>query len=1052
MRKDGLHAEQQSGAGNRFRSYLEAELRIAASRRFAILGIREPEPCLFAWFACYGGGRTRHEALSSRRKHAASGAESGARLSSMDVLEDEQFLHVISHLLLAEHRLRPDVLRAVLWDLPAEMLDKVLQDPDPAPVGCESVYDVCVPWRCPRWRYGGPSWDEYGDLNEAPLDEFFRDLHERRDEPAGITALQIPLAGRKTSAVARFAAAQALDRAEGRPFYLVVDTHKTAEDFFSKLHDARICPELQGRESDYRIVAKVGRDEVTCPEITGKGSAADCRKCGRSAATRRLLGELKREGKLPGGVSREMLLKLAGDGCAFTLSRALARSADVVVLAQDYVLNPVLWKHIPELKGRGENHRLIVWDEADTILEKLTQYAAREFPVFRRTHPELRSSKPYPGYGRCHHRCDECMPACPAQHEGDPLATLTEILERGAWALSSIYHNLECSSPAVSIGNAMANLHLLTGCLYEQLGGVEQCPCDIPKKLKEDLPASLREKGLIESLRLFELPFMETTSADTRRRLTHAVLMMDQRGGFDDEALRVLLGDDARKDYTRPPGVTRPWLSPAFYRCVVLQELREGSFRDADCIAQLLRFADVADGPTARLEINPPRQRTASNWSPCSIYLRRFDRELVEEALDYVSDGTCAMLSGTFLDAESLSAQLGRHVEFQQRGSGDLHDSVVFVIWNHRIGSAVIQNTDNYRHPAEVNRHELLALINEVRRRTGDIPVLVFTDSKAKRKSMAPDEPGVGELGDPPMRLLSDGIHEAHVSYLRSTVSRGHELPEYRLCVVHGNGYQSGRDIRLDVSCRSWEDADGQGEGESQRTDLYDRLMRYGRRRAVAQAAARTCRDGTRRVVLLAGEFTYADLPKYMWNRVVFANEILESSEAPTDQYDAAGRASPGKKQWQCEQVAGWVARWLAGEEPTRKPYEWAVPCTDAEAESRFQQMLDSDERFPAVCRQVLEVVREHGCVRKYGPASKPWVDGWSETLDTLKATLVLRRAYDPGTKRQFRCEAGELFFVLENWCDRAKDHPAPDTLVDECLCDSAESRDEILRQIGLAP
>ncbi|MHB9126183.1 MAG: hypothetical protein ACYC4F_09580 [Armatimonadota bacterium] len=1044
---------RESGSSIR-RSYMNDSLISRVKIDFAALGISDPPPCLFAWYAYHASGKTRHIGREEREQRALEN-DGETRTSCMDVLDSPAFANKVATLLSAQSELLGVSCESLMEIVPN--LDSMMRSlPDhPIDIDCGQILEACIPWRCNSCLFGGPSYEAYSLTNSEPLSGIFDELHHNAESLQGVRAFQAPMAGRKTSSIARFAERQILDREKGRSFYLVVDTHATGDDFFDKLKNTEICPGMASLEGTCRIVVKLpkrnskgssnaetGESTPNCPQMElDKFAHLDCKKCNLSKKASNWRKENKEEIERLRLFDREYFGNVPDDVCRYNLNRSLARGADVLVLTQDHFLNPTLRGQVPELKKRGDCASLMIWDEADTLIDKLTEYAVREFQVVAMGNKEFIWPRVYKPGERCHKRCSGCYyahPADPKMVSEDPLRPAREALRKGAEEYKALCRRLYYSEPVVIIKKVMENWRALEDLLSKEMEADEQDKSAMPRKLQR----RMRLSGYKSEMGLYKLPFSRTTTEENRHRLSEAVLRMDMTGNADGMVIKSVIDvneEEAKADVEFSGG-------KFLHNCIevwIQQHIRGEnvcSESSSPFIEQFLRFADITNADNAYLEITSPSRRSAETYTSCGIYLRRFDRDAVQDALDYIGSKTSVLVSGTFLDDELLRDQLGRSIDCKMLGSEELHDSVVFLIWNHRIGSAIIQDSYNLKHTEEITRNDLLWLLAEAHDHNVSEKMFVFTDSKTSMGSLVPNDRerkpesdgsrtggvhgkldirefdgNAGNDGDDDIdrERREAGKTLVEVSYLRSSYNRGYELPDYRLCVLFGNGFQNGRDIRLDVVSREYTGDGGPEVEELWRKNLYDRISRYSRCRVIAQAATRTCRDSERRVVLLVGNFSHTDLPEYMRNRAVFVNELLEARDAPeyTNTYE--------KKKWQFSVAAAWMKEWVDGDQTIiREPYDWMKLEEGRMLTDRFHELLGRDACNPATCRKIVEAISKHGRARKSGFASRRGLPNWSELLEELCEMHILRD--EQQGKRPFSAVPGPHYGILEEWSRNA--------------------------------
>ncbi|HAH88161.1 MAG TPA: hypothetical protein DCL60_12415 [Armatimonadetes bacterium] len=254
-----------------------------------------------------------------------------------------------------------------------------------------------------------------------------------------------------------------------------------------------------------------------------------------------------------------------------------------------------------------------------------------------------------------------------------------------------------------------------------------------------------------------------------------------------------------------------------------------------------------------------------------------------------------------------------------------------------------------------------------------------------------------------------DGSMAVDISYLRSDISRGSEQSDYQFSILFGNGYHNTRDARLDAVSTEFDQESGENE-LVWRNNTSSMLVQYNRRRAVAQAVARICRDKSHKVVLLAGKYSYSDLPPYMRNRVVFVNEILETQP---DETCADYNNGEPKRQWQIDTIAEWVAQFIKGDSYNRDPapYDWMHIYTPEMAADAFDKVVNNGNK-KKICRLIWEEMGRDHEVQK---SAHRGMAGWIELIDNLCEIGVLRKDLGQCAHNQFVAISGPYYRLLED-------------------------------------
>lgn len=974
--------------GGRMRDYLDDDLRRVAVAFFRHHGIDDPTPCQVAWYCFNKSGRHRSVAPSVRMEQQRNRGQEFHRWAT-DVLYSPDLGIMVRDLCRREQGLDESAIKELYYEVCGEAWAET-----PRHVTCEDVAAACVPWRCPTHEFGGPSWEEYCGENHRPIRDLLAGYSPSKCNDGTIRAVQVPMAGQKTTALAEHAYRLLTEDGYVKPFYILVDTLSTGDDFFAKLH--KYC---QGKSwsSTTRIVFLIGISETSCRKCL-ECHYRDCSNCDKS----HYCGDYCKHASSaykgykrfvrPGVFDQERLKSLSLRGyakpCPHVLSKLLARNADAVVMAQHYFLTPHLRKSIPKLAGvkSADRNVLLFWDEADTMVDCLTKLAIGEIPIVGQ-----RAHKPWASE-YCLKECSECSLS----------DSYLESVKKGLDVFARIVRILGRGKCGIDIDKVKENLLLVeqvvSTVILPQSG--DNTPCEKLSSLAQIIPKDV--------VGLHRLDFQKSISDDDE---VHA------------ELRRGIHGFAALSDRSKTLG----------YEPSNQQECGDSLFLARVCFAiyntlikDFLRFAYITNSDSSRLEINLPRRVSQQKYTMCGMNLRSFDNSVFTEALAFIKQHVSVLQSGTFLQEDLLSLQLGTELSFTSLGAEQMHDSVVFLVWNHSLGAAVFQEKENPTHPLEMLQDDVLDLLVSLHGTHTHPKTLVFLDSKrnmsdfidhagpdthktdrtAWSKNLCVQRLTARSPSDVPAKKA-----QVDVSYLRSPESRGMEFKDHRFSILYGNGMQNSRDYRLLASARPVP------EDCADEREVLDKLGKYGRNRAVAQAATRTCRDDVRRVVLLAGEYTPDVFPKYMQNRIVYVNEILESA-APFPGRAEVGGEPNDKRKWQLEVTAEWINDWLSGRSFTPDRRSWSDLCgmTQQVAEQQFHELLQTCVTRTKVFGYVYEKIVEFGFVQPSGKTGRRGVDGWREALTDLESIFVLQRDHTDKKGNRHKYVPGPYYAILSEW------------------------------------
>ncbi|MFA6567805.1 MAG: DNA polymerase domain-containing protein [Victivallales bacterium] len=310
---------------------------------------------------------------------------------------------------------------------------------------------------------------------------------------------------------------------------------------------------------------------------------------------------------------------------------------------------------------------------------------------------------------------------------------------------------------------------------------------------------------------------------------------------------------------------------------------------------KFLEFCENAPEDGALLRHIP---RNGENETACRITLSYLDRQHFEEIVFLLRIHSAIMMSGTFIEPRMAAAALLLDEEDVNyfKTSVQMHNLAKLVLHNVRLGSAHdAGNTwDNPTKPKSLDHAAIFNFFNYCIRLTGgERHLYLFARNKNnagafyetyrrhsarmlfKAQRVDTNNNLISVLDDDPLlRSGSDDETQPHldcqsrmiIDNYRSSRARGKNLPGFQLSVSDGNGH---------ANFESFFDYVAAINKATGMTITLGEFLNYNRNRAVCQAMLRTPRnDLHKHLIVYNGDMTEFDVPKYLRNRMVRAEDL----------------------------------------------------------------------------------------------------------------------------------------------------------------------------------
>ena len=186
-----------------------------------------------------------------------------------------------------------------------------------------------------------------------------------------------------------------------------------------------------------------------------------------------------------------------------------------------------------------------------------------------------------------------------------------------------------------------------------------------------------------------------------------------------------------------------------------------------------------------------------------------------------------------------------------------------------------------------------------------------------------------------------DEPHEVLITYIRSDLTRGANLPEYELCIMLGNGWKNLNDFLYRA----------QGaKDEGERDNLFETYVQYEADRAISQAIMRIPRDHERcRAAVILGDFEEDDLPRSLGTNL----EVRR----PRDLKDILLKEVPALCATPCtDDARGKRVQWLLGKNGDEREGERGGGPDHQVATSMCNTLLVAGRLIPSDARVALKV------------------------------------------------------------------------------------------------
>ncbi|HOO56481.1 MAG TPA: DNA polymerase domain-containing protein [bacterium] len=310
-----------------------------------------------------------------------------------------------------------------------------------------------------------------------------------------------------------------------------------------------------------------------------------------------------------------------------------------------------------------------------------------------------------------------------------------------------------------------------------------------------------------------------------------------------------------------------------------------------------LEFCENAPNSGALLRHIP---RTSETEAACRIVLSYLDREQFENTVMNVRLKNNALLSGTFITPGMAAATLlldEREINYFNTDV-NMHNLATLILHNNRMGEILLSGNrrDNPAKPKALNHNSFFTFFNYcIDLSDDDLNLYYFAKNKNMAKSLFDSykrhsggmkfKAHLLDSNDNVICFLGDELlfhpqapaemrnHLERSSFMfvdnyRSSRSRGKNLPDFHLSVADGNGRANFDHFFDYVVAINTVTGLGITLGE---------LLNYNRNRAVCQAMLRTPRDDSRKhLIVYNGDMTIFDVPGYLKNRIVGANDLYK--------------------------------------------------------------------------------------------------------------------------------------------------------------------------------
>lgn len=308
-----------------------------------------------------------------------------------------------------------------------------------------------------------------------------------------------------------------------------------------------------------------------------------------------------------------------------------------------------------------------------------------------------------------------------------------------------------------------------------------------------------------------------------------------------------------------------------------------------------LEFCENAPESGALLRHVP---RNNDTEEACRIVMSYLDKKRFDNTVELLQVKENALLSGTFIDPAQAAAML----LLDEKGINycattvRMHDLATLVLHNSRMGETLLSGNkrDNPTKPKSLNYESFFTFFNYcIEMSDDDLNLYYFAKNKNMAKSLFDsykrnsgmmkfkarlldsNDNVINHLGDEalfhPGASVETKLHLERASCMfidnyRSSRSRGKNLPDFHLSIADGNG-RANFDHFFDYVAAI-------NSSTNLRITMGE-LLSYNRNRAVCQAMLRTPRDDRgKHLIIYNGDMTEFDVPEYLRNRIIRADEL----------------------------------------------------------------------------------------------------------------------------------------------------------------------------------
>lgn len=781
-------------------------------------------------------------------------------------------------------------------------------------INCSKCQEWCSPGNCYRNiqitgfdEASSPDHSEFRDKSRealrAALTEITSDtISEEESKPdLRINLIEAPMASGKTYQ----AVSVALDLASKGKHSLILAPDHT------------VCAEAVGmadgmeKTSGCTLVHLVGKNENSCEDIAAMlGPCSSCR-CGVKAIVKKapefveeLLSSL--DGIYSLSRMREMIGEMnkkqgAPQMCLRTLSMLIAPRANIIVA-------PFVFFIDRNLSGiLGELPAYIFIDEGDVFTDQLMEYCRRVLTVAL---PRITNSgcirscrKP---------RCSHCKLSYSSVFVGGDMEPRARASESSTFGDPADF--IDALEDALQIIRQEIRRGIVRRDIFD-LDAIEKNIVNLRAVLKPKshyLRASETNITVEEHLRRENEALVSSPVAGREIVETGPVF------GFKGEITKfpfvklekaLSKPDEIQYDEEPPDHDTYPvfrfTVSSIYADKESYTYYKDGDSSYRNSINIFLKFAEFCEhAPGGALLRHVPR--SGETESACKIVLSYMDDIYFSDLVFLLQSHRTALMSGTFIKLRMAAAVLllKESAIRYYNAPVKMHNKATLVLHNSKLGDVYMSgdSRNNPVKPKVLNHNSFFVFFNYCIGLLGDgIHLYYFGKNKnAARALYDAYKRNTGKLlfkanlvnsngdivfsgGDEPLfqsnASVEEKIHLDRASRMfldnyRSSRSRGKNLPDFHLSIADGNG-RANFDHFFDYVAAI-------NRSTGQKITMGE-LLDYNRCRAVCQAMLRTPRDDTRKhLILYNGDMALFDVPKYLRNRVMLAENIYcEFIEGP---------------------------------------------------------------------------------------------------------------------------------------------------------------------------